>query len=245
VSETTPKKPKAALLLLPNVLGETRHHEPFLPSSVDKAVVSLDGLFAESEQGGRRFLSLFPTEKPVHLIPIALVNEHTPDADLDFFLQPLTQGERWGLVSDAGMPCIADPGYKLVRRARQLGIPVQAFIGPSSITMALMLSGLPGQRFSFRGYLPKGPAERIAELRKLEQASQAAQATQIFIEVPYRNTNVLADCLQTLKDDTWLCVAWDLTLPSQGVVSMPISQWKRTQLPNLEKRAAIYLLSVE
>lgn len=240
------KKPKSALLLLPNLLGETRHHEPFLPNSVDKAVVSLDGLFAESEQGGRRFLSLFPTERPVHLIPIALVNEHTPDADLDFFLEPLTKkGERWGLISDAGMPCIADPGYKLVRRARQLGIPIQAFIGPSSITMALMLSGLPGQRFSFRGYLPKGSPERVAELRKIEQASQASQATQIFIEAPYRNTNILGDCLQTFGDSTWLCVAWDLTLPTQGVVSMPVGQWKRIQPPNLEKRAAIYLVSAE
>ncbi|MDP1835692.1 MAG: SAM-dependent methyltransferase [Chlamydiales bacterium] len=239
----TAKKP--ALLLLPNLLGEQKHHEVFLPGSVDKAVKTLDGLFSESESGGRRFLGHFELEKAAHLIPLALVNEHTPDADLDFLLQPLVAGERWGLVSDAGTPCIADPGYKLVRRARQLGIQIQAFVGPSAITMALMLSGLPAQRFAFRGYLPKDSAERMNEMRKLEQASQAAKATQIFIEAPYRNTAALEDLLKTLHPSTWLCVAWDLTLPTQGIVSQLVAHWKRTALPNLEKKPAIFLVSAE
>lgn len=236
---------KPALLLLPNLLAEHRHHELFLPSSVDKAVKSLDGLIAESEQGGRRFLSHFDTEKPTHLVPIALLNEHTPDGDIDFLLEPVVAGQRWGLVSDAGLPCIADPGNKLVRRARQLGLPIQAFVGPSSMMLALMLSGLPGQRFTFRGYLPKDPQGRQAELRKLEQASAASQSTQIFMEAPYRNSFTLGDAVSILKENSWLCVAWDLTLPTQGVVSQSVAQWKRTTAPNLEKKPAVYLVAAE
>src|SRR5438105_661180 len=105
-----------ALLLLPNLLAEQRHHEPYLPNSVDKAVLTLNGLIAESEQGGRRFLSHFFETKQAHNIPIALLNEHTPEQDFDFLLDPIKKGERWGLVSDAGLPCVADPGSKLVRR---------------------------------------------------------------------------------------------------------------------------------
>src|SRR5436305_11060425 len=109
---------KPALLLLPNLLGEMKHHEMFLPASVDKVMETIDGLISESEKGGRRFLGRFKTKKPAHDIPLALLNEHTPDSDLDFLLEPILKGERWGLVSDSGTPCIADPGSKLVARAR-------------------------------------------------------------------------------------------------------------------------------
>ena len=140
---------KPALLLLPNVLADVKHHEPFLPSSVDKAVASIDGLIAESASAGRRFLARFETKKPTNEIPIALFNEHTKEEDIDFLLEPIRKGERWGLISDGGLPCIADPGAKLVKRANISGIIVQAFVGPSSPMLALMLSGLPAQRFYF------------------------------------------------------------------------------------------------
>ena len=146
---------KPTLLLLPNLLGEFRHAEVFLPSSVFKAMQTIDGLIAESEKEGRRYLARFETKKPAAEIPIALFNEHTPDSDLDFLLEPILAGERWGLVSDAGLLCIADPGCKLVRRANQRGISVQAFVGPSSILTALMLSGLPGKNFIFRAIWTK------------------------------------------------------------------------------------------
>ena len=121
---------KPALLLLPNLLGEHKQHQPYLPSSVDKAVSTLDGLIAESLSAGRRYLGRFATKKPQNQIPIALFNLHTPDEEIDFLLEPILKGERWGLVSDAGLPCVADPGSKIVRRARQRGIAVQAFVGP-------------------------------------------------------------------------------------------------------------------
>lgn len=227
------------LLLFPNLLGEQRYPELFLPAAIFKAVPSITGLFAESEGGGRGFLKRFISKE--HLLPIALLNKHTPDKDLDFLLQPLVEGERWGLVSDAGLPCIADPGYKLVRRARQLGITVQAFTGPSAITLALMLSGLPGQSFSFHGYLPKEAAKRAQAITTLEQ--NARSATQIFIEAPHRNRETLEDIVKFLHPATWLCVAWDLTLPTQGVISQPVEHWKRSVLPHIHKRAATYLIS--
>lgn len=232
---------KPTLLLLPNLLAEHKYHEPFLPGSIDKAVATLDGLIAESEQGGRRFLGRFTTKKPAKDIPIALYNEHSTDKDLDFLLEPLRKGERWGLVSDGGLPCIADPGDRLVRRARQTGIAVQAFVGPSSILLALMQSGLPGQKFTFHGYLDANQEKRQKQISALENSSKGY--TQIFIETPYRNKHMLESLLETLQPDTWLCVAWDLTLPTQGVLSQPVSLWKKSPLPNLEKKNAIFLFN--
>lgn len=233
---------KPALLLLPNLLGDVKHHELFLPASVDKAVATLDGLIAESESAGRRYLSRFTTKKPTNEIPIALFNEHTPDVDIDFLLEPIRKGERWGLISDGGLPCIADPGSKLVSRARQSGIVINTFVGPSSILLALMASGLPGQHFYFAGYLDKEPSKREAQMRGLEKRSKADAATQIFIETPYRNKHTLESLLKVLHESTELCVGWDLTLPTQGIVSQPIHLWKKSPLPNLEKKTAIFLL---
>lgn len=234
--------PKPALLLLPNLLGEHKHHEAFLPSSIDKAVLSLDGLIAESEYGGRRFLSRFQTKKPTNEIPIALLNEHTPDDHLNFLLEPIRKGERWGLVSDGGVPCIADPGSKLVKRARHSGIVVQAFVGPSSLILSLMLSGLPGQQFTFHGYLDKEKEKRQQKIRLMERTAKSERQTQIFIETPYRNSHTLESLMETLEGSTWLCVAWELTLPTQGIVSQPISLWKKSPLPNLDKKNAIFLI---
>lgn len=234
---------KAALLLLPNLLGEHKHHELFFPASVDRAVESIDGLIAESEQGGRRYLSRFKTKKTPHETPIALLNEHTPRDDVDFLLQPIRQGERWGLISDAGMPCIADPGAMLVRRARELGITVQAFVGPSSIMMALMLSGMSGQQFTFNGYLPVDATERRIAIQNLERIAKLEGYTQIFMETPYRNQQLLEALLETLSTQSVLCVAWDLTLPTQGVLSQPLALWKKSPLPNLTKKNAIFLVS--
>lgn len=232
---------KPALLLLPNLLGETSHHEPFLPNSIDKAVESLDGLIAESETGGRRYLKRFKTQKPAESIPIALFNKKTSDQDLDFLLEPIIKnGERWGLISDAGLPCIADPGSSLVYRARQRGVTVQAFVGPSSILIALMLSGLNGQQFTFNGYLDREEALREEDIIKLEK--EAKFRTQIFMEAPHRNRHMLESLLKNLKDQTLLCVAWDLTLPTQGILTQPVALWKKSPLPNIDKKPTIFLI---
>lgn len=236
------KTQKPALLLLPNLLGDHRHHELFLPASVDKAVSTLDGLIAESMTGGLRYLGRFQTKKPPNQTPIALLNEHTPDADLDFLLEPITKnGERWGVVSDCGLPCIADPGAKLVSRARQLGIVLQAFSGPSSIMLALMLSGLSGQHFTFHGYIDKESQACQKTILNMEKMAKDGY-TQLFIEAPYRNQRTLEMLLATLSEQTHLCVAWDLTLPTQGMVSQPVALWKKSPLPNLDKKPAIFIV---
>lgn len=232
-----------ALLLLPNLLGEMRHHELFLPQSVDKAVKSLDGLIAESEQGGRRFLSHFELNKKVHEVPIALLNEHTLDGDLDFLLEPIIKGERWGLVSDAGLPCIADPGSKLVAKARQNGISVQAFVGPCSFILALMLSGFSGQKFSFQGYLNKDPKLREVTVRKLEKMAVEESATQIFMEAPYRSVSLFQHLLSLLSDTVQLGIAVDLTLPTQKVMVERVGTWKKIPPPNIEKKPVVFLIS--
>ena len=237
-------KDQPALLLFPNLLGDFRHAEVFLPASVFKAMQTIDGLIAESETEGRRYLKRFETKKPPLEIPIALFNEHTPESDLDFLLEPIAKGERWGLVSDAGLPCIADPGSKLVLRAMQRGIYTQAFVGPSSILLALMLSGLPGQKFFFQGYLNKDPHKRKDQIKSLSQQSRLEQTTQIFIEAPYRNQHALETLLQTLPEKALLSVAWDLTLPTQGVMTQSMAQWKKCSPPNLEKKPAIFLFHV-
>lgn len=232
---------KPALLLLPNLLGENRHIDLFFPPSVAKAVLTIDGLIAESETAGRRYLGKFETKKPANEIPIALFNEHSKQEDVDFLLEPISKGERWGLISDGGLPCIADPGSPLVLRARQRGFLIQAFVGPSSILLALMQSGLPGQRFSFVGYLDRDPGKRKEQIKKLSKQSQTEKMTQIMIEAPYRNKHLLEALVLSLPETALLCAAWDLTLPSQGILTQTIEQWKKSPLPNLEKKPAIFL----
>lgn len=233
---------KPALLLLPNLLGEHRHHEPYLPGSVDRAVITLNGLIAESDREARRFLSRFKMETPVHLIPVAILNVNTKPEDIDFLLEPIIQGERWGYLSDAGLPCVADPGAILVRRARQRGIAIQAFTGPCSITLALMLSGLEGQRFAFHGYIDKEESRRAGKIKQLEKRSKEDRATQIFMEAPYKNDYLLQHLIDTLDPETYLCVAWDLTLPSQSVVCQQVGAWKRIPLPQIKDKPAQFMV---
>ena len=224
------------LLLLPNLLGDLPEHKAFLPASVDRAMATIDGLIAESEKGGRRYLSRFELSKKPHDIPIALLNKH--NQDYDFLLEPCVEGEVWGVVSDAGLPCVADPGANLVARARELGIKVEAFIGPSSILLSLMLSGLSGQHFQFHGYLPKDPERRDQVISEISRSS----GTQIFIEAPHRNAATLEALLNRLPGSTRLCVAWDLTLSSQGVMTEKVSTWKKLPLPNIQKKPTIFLM---
>ncbi len=231
-----------ALLLLPNLISDHPHHALFLPVSVDKAVSTIDGLIAESETAGRRYLGRFQTKKPARDLPIATFNVHSKEEDCDFLLEPIRKGERWGFVSDSGLPCIADPGAPLVFRARQLGLTVQGFVGPSSLMLALMLSGLPGQQFSFHGYLKRENDLLKKQLMLLEKRSSEEKATQIFIETPYRHAVLLETLLQTLSEDTFLCIASELLLPTQRVLTQSIKVWKKSPLPNLAKRQATFLI---
>lgn len=224
------------LFLLPNLLGPVADHHLFLPESVDRAVAQIDGLIAESESEGRRFLKRFTTKKKSHEMPIALLTKKFQD--LDFLLEPVVKGESWGVLSDCGLPCLADPGAALVMLAHRLKIPVQAFPGPSSITFALMLSGLSGQSFFFHGYLPKKPDERAHTIRQWEKLKGT---THLFIEAPYRNTYTLQACLDTLSPTTLFCVATQLTLPDQWIHTDTIAAWKKLPLPDVAKKPTLFL----
>ncbi|MCC5832979.1 MAG: SAM-dependent methyltransferase [Chlamydiales bacterium] len=223
------------LFLLPNVLGPVEDIRNFLPKNVSEVVSRLDGLIAESEGEGRRYLKRFPTKKKPHEMPIALLNKQTAKDELDFLLEPLIEGEDWGVVSDAGLPCLADPGAALVWRARQRKIPVEALIGPSSIILALMLSGLSGQQFFFHGYIPKKPEERERALKSWEKIKGT---THIFIEAPYRNDYTLDASLKTLSPQTLLSVGVNLTLPDQIVQTALVGEWKEFEIG---KRPAVFL----
>lgn len=225
----------AKLLLLPNLLDEELPYEPFLPASVPVAIASIRGIIAESEKAARRYLRKFLPHEVFSKMPIALLNEHT--SDLAALLRPIEEGETWGLISDAGLPCVADPGSDLVWLARRKGIAVQTFVGPSSILLALQLSGLCGQRFAFHGYLPR----EIPDLEKRLKELEKKEGTQIWIEAPYRSAKMLSTLIAILQPTTRLCVAVQLTTPQERVVSQTIADWKRNSL-TLEKEPAVFLL---
>lgn len=231
------------LYLLPNLLDDSQDAALCLSKNVGDAVSTIDGLIAESDKAARRYLKRFSIKKPLQEMQVRLLNEHTQKSDLKELLEPLKRGETWGLISDAGLPCIADPGAQIVALAHAEGIPVTALAGPSSIFLALMLSGFSGQRFSFHGYLPKEEKERQRQIRLFEDDAKRFQRTHIFMETPYRSHTLLAECLSILQEQTLFCAAWDLTMPSQGVISKSVREWKKGQLPAIEKKPAIFLLS--
>lgn len=229
------------LYLLPNFLAQDSPKEKQLPPYLDHIVLHLDGLIAESFPEGRRFLGKFKTKKPPNQIPVAVFNQKTPREDLDFLLQPLLQGEIWGYVTDCGVPCLADPGALLVQHAKKLGVQVEAISGPSSVVLALMLSGIPSQSFFFHGYLPQAPIACIDKLEKLINLSYQHDATQVFIERPYRNLPLIKLLLNTLPSSTLLSIASDLNSSSQQVLTLSCQRWKKENIDYLHKRASVFL----
>ena len=227
------------LFLLPNVLDESLSQELFLPASVNIAVNTLQGLIAESEKSARRYLRRFLSHEKMAAMPLKLLNEHTNPNEIDELLQPLLKGEIWGLISDAGLPCIADPGAPLVFKARQGKVDVEALPGPCSLILALQISGFSGQHFSFHGYLPRDGKELEMAIRNLE--AKAKGETQIWIEAPYRSAKMLELLKKTLSPDTYLCVAASLTLPNQKSASHSIRTWKTLSFV-LEKEPAVFVL---
>ncbi len=226
------------IYLLPNLLDDTLDHTSFLPQNIGGIIDKLDGVICETEKPARRFLSRFKRAS----MPLKLLNEHTKPDELTALIEPLEKGGTWGLLSDAGLPCIADPGRELVALARKKGIKIEAIVGPSSIIMALMLSGLSGQRFSFHGYLPREKEPRAATLRQLEQKSKKENSAEIFIEAPYRNQELLEHIVATLAPTTQLATATDLTSPTQEVYVKSIKSWKQETLPIINKRPTVFII---
>lgn len=229
------------LYLLPNLLFDLPSHTEHFPASVDAAVATLTGLIAENEKKGRHFLRRFAYKDPKTFrdIPIHQLNEHSTQEDKEELIKKIQEGGIWGLVSDCGMPCIADPGADFVLRAQRKGIPIQTFAGPSSILFALILSGLNAQHFTFHGYLPK---DHEAFIQKIKQMQKNADATHVFIETPYRNVKLFHWLLENLADSTWLCLACDLSAPDQLIMTRKVVEWKKSTLPSIAKRPTVFVM---
>lgn len=229
------------LYLIPVTLGDDNISQ-VLPADVLSMAQKLETFVVESEKSARHFLSTIKTIKPVRELTLNLLNEHTEDKDVAALLAPLLAGQDVGLMSDAGCPGIADPGAKLVELAHQKGIRVVPFVGPSSIVLSLMASGLNGQQFAFLGYLPIDKALRNQKLKEIEKRSLSHKETQLFIETPYRNQHMLEAILSVCQPNTRLCVACDISLVTEMISTKTVANWKKNPLPDLHKRPTVFLL---
>lgn len=229
------------LYLIPVTLGDDNISK-VLPVDVLSIAQQLETFVVESEKSARHFLSTIKTIKPVRELTLNLLNEHTEDKDVAALLAPLLAGQDLGLMSDAGCPGIADPGAKLVEIAHQKGIRVVPFVGPSSIVLSLMASGLNGQQFAFLGYLPIDKSLRNQKLKEIEKRSLSHKETQLFIETPYRNQHMLEAILSVCQPNTRLCVACDISLSTEMISTKSVANWKKNPLPDLHKRPTVFLL---
>jgi 16S rRNA (cytidine1402-2'-O)-methyltransferase len=229
------------LFLLPAWLAEDTDPAAVVPAPVLERIRALGVFVVEDAKSARRFLAACGHPRPMREIVMAELNEHTPSGQVPALLDPALAGQDVGLLSEAGVPAVADPGALLVAEAHRRGLSVVPCVGPSSILLALMASGLEGQRFRFAGYLPAEAGARRAALVDLEQRSARDAETQIFIETPYRNEALLADALAACKPRTRLAVAADLTAPSEWIRMDAIAGWREKQVA-IGKRPAIFLL---
>lgn len=229
------------LYLIPAPLGDEGELSSVLPEQVRLIALSLDSFVAENAKTARQVLKRYGIAKPLQEIAIATLDEHTPQEKIKELLAPLIAGKDLGLMSEAGCPAVADPGAQLVRLAHEKGIRVVPLVGPSSLLLALMGSGMNGQSFMFHGYLPANHEARVKKLAELERESRSRRQTQLFIEAPYRNQQMLADILTACRPETQLCLATDLTQASESIVTRSVGAWKKKS-PEIHKKPTIFLL---
>lgn len=227
------------LYLIPTPLGEGTPAE-VLPASVLTRIPLLRRFVVEELRTARRFLSAAGLKGQIDGLGLRELNEHTAPAEVESFLPWFADGQDVGLLSEAGLPAVADPGALLVALCHRHGIEVVPLVGPSSLMLALMASGLNGQSFAFAGYIPAKTEQRRTTLRTLEKRSAAAHQTQILIETPYRNDALLGDMLQCLSPATRLCVAANLTCPDQFICTRTVAQWKQHPV-TIGKRPCVFL----
>jgi 16S rRNA (cytidine1402-2'-O)-methyltransferase len=228
------------LYMIPSTLGENEPLE-VLPISIKRIIEQIDHYIVENEKTARRFIKKISPRKSQPDLYISLLNKFTDKETIPSFLNPCLQGYHVGVLSEAGCPGIADPGSEVVRIAHEKKISVVPLVGPSSIILALMASGLNGQNFAFNGYLPIESAERKRAIKKFEKISRENNQSQLFIETPYRNNNLLGEFLKTLAKNTWLCVATDLTLPTEFISTKLVGNWI-TDSVDLHKRPTIFIV---
>ena len=231
---------KGKLYLIPTTLGDTEPLE-VLPMSVKKIIEQVDHYIVENEKTARRFIKKISPRKSQPTLTIYLLDKFTDDLEVQHYLDVCLQGINVGLLSEAGVPAVADPGASIVMLAHKKQIKVVPLVGPSSIMMAMMSSGLNGQNFAFNGYLPIDKNERKKSIKQLEKLSFDKNQSQLFIETPYRNEKMFADLIQTLSDETLLCLAVNITLANEYINTMPVRLWKHEKL-DLHKKPAIFII---
>lgn len=231
---------KGKLFLIPTTLGDNDPLE-VLPLLVKKVIQETDIFIVENEKSARRFIKKITPEKPQPSLKLFSLNKFTDATEIPSFLNPCLHGSNVGLLSDAGCPGVADPGAEVVKIAHEKNIKVTPLVGPSSILMAIMSSGMNGQSFAFNGYLPIDKGERKSEIKRLERLSFEQNQSQIFIETPYRNNKMLEDLSAILESNTSICVACDITLSSEFIKTQTANSWKKNKV-DLHKRPTIFII---
>ena len=231
---------KGNLYLIPCTLGENSPLE-VLPLLVKKAVENIDHYIVEHEKSARRFIKAVVSKKQQSSLHIEEINKFTKPQDIPQMLEPCLKGQDVGVISDAGCPGIADPGAAVVVEAHKNGIKVVPLVGPSSILLAMMASGFNGQNFAFNGYLPIDKAERKAKIKQLEKRSIQENQSQLFIETPYRNNQMLESLTTALQKNTEICVACDITLATQYIRTASAQHWKHIKV-DLHKRPTMFII---
>lgn len=228
------------LYLIPTTLGEM-NPEDVMPQTIKRSIDFIDDYIVENDKTARKFIKSIAPDKKQAELRLSLLNKHTESSDYQKIMQPLLEGRNVGLMSEAGCPGVADPGAVIVKLAHEKGIQVVPLVGPSSILLAIMASGMNGQSFTFNGYLPIDASEKKSTLKQLERLSFEKNQSQLFIETPYRNNKIFEDMLATLQPYTHICVACDITLPTEFIKTLTVNDWKKNKV-DLHKRPCIFII---
>lgn len=243
MTEEKESTPSGKLYLIPTPLGDGGPLE-VLPISVKWAIENINHYIVENEKTARRFIKKISPKKSQPDLKFNWLNKFTNPEEIPTFLEPCLQGHDMGLMSEAGCPAIADPGAPIVKMAHEKKIQVVPLVGPSSILLAMMSSGLNGQNFAFNGYLSIDSAELRKQIKQLEKKSADTGQSQIFIETPYRNNKLLAELLKSLRPNTQLCIATDISQPTEFIKTLPVHLWAKTAV-DLHKRPTIFIVQAE
>lgn len=233
-------KTYGTLFLIPTPLGDNPPLE-VLPLSIKTKVEELTHFIIENEKATRSFIKKLTPNKNQNTLQLYPLNKFSSQEEIETYLNPCLEGISMGLMSDAGVPGIADPGAIIISKAHRIGIDVKPLVGPSSLILAMMSSGMNGQSFAFNGYLPIDSSQRKQALLKFEKKATRENQAQLFIETPYRNEALFKDLLKTLSPATLVCIACDLTLTTEFIKTLSIQQWKK-QKPSLDKRPCIFII---
>jgi len=231
------------LYLIPTLLGN-QEPDSVIPAKTLEITKKLRYFIVEELRTARRYLRLIDKNFPIDECSFSVLNEHTTDSEFENFLYPIEKGFDIGLMSEAGLPCIADPGSKIVLLAHKKRYSVVPLAGSSSIILALIASGLNGQNFAFHGYLPTDKVKLSDKIHKIEQISSSQQQTQLFIEAPYRNNQLFETLLKECKSDTYLCIACNISQKDEYIKTKTVAQWRKNPPPSLHKKPCVFALQL-